>query len=437
MRYTYLDMPENEQNTNQDQSGESLPGKIGRGLARSGARAAESIVGLPGNIIGAGVNALNYATGGRTPSVEELNAQPSLVNIPLPTSEQIKESVTKPLTGEYLEPQGDLESFADEVVSDAAPLFLTGLSGSLGLKGVGKQAAKSLAISGAGNTAKLAGELITGSPLVGAGAKLGTMLLAGTAGTRGSMEKLQNKSYNDAFSNIPLGKKFNFSPEKKSIDYAIKAISRSDIVNKADALDRLNAFRNIAGRSGLANVKEVVDMKRSWNEFLRLNGRKLGKDARKVIETARDHLKEGIARYGKTNNKFWNPYSAGEELTAGLRDIDEVSSFLSKYPYLKKKLESPILGSLFKGSAFHSGQIVQNYPGQVAAGVGSILGIQSGARAIKLMRNSPIAFKAYKDVVKKSLAGNVSNLGRDLDKIEKEYQKHSTEINGRYTYLDK
>ena len=437
MRYAYLDMPDNEQD-NQNPQGETNLGLAGRTLARTGARAAESILGAPGNIgqaVRSAVDLLPSILPQISPKLTQLQAGGASGPRILPTSEQIKENVTQPVAGQYLEPQSETEKFYDEVISDAAPMFASYLIGGP-TAGIARTAAKSLGISAAGNTAKLATELVTGSPLAGSAAKLGTVLLAGTAGTRGSMEKLQKSSYNDAFSNIPLGQKFNVAPEAHAINNALKKVMRSDIVGKPEVVDRFNAFKNIVNKRGQADIKEIVDMKRAWNEYLKVNGRKLGNDSRKVIETARDSLKTAIERYGKTNPKFWKPYSAGEEITSGLRDIDDVSSFLGKYPYLQKKMESPILSSLFKGSAFHSGKLLQDYPAQVAGGLGAILGVQSGAKAIKLMANSPIAFRAYKDAVQNALKGNAANFGRDLDRIQKEYDKNSSVVNGRYVYLD-
>lgn len=427
MPYELLDEPEAQE--------ESTPAYLARRGAATLARGAESIAGIPGNIIGGGVNLLSAATGGRTPTSEQLAQKDIAKGIPswlahAPTSEQFKK-VTKAATGEYLEPQTPGEAGWDEIAGDAATLMLGG-SGSLA-----KKAAKSFGISSAGNLAKWGTETITNSPVAGGVVKLITMLAAGTLGTRQELNTLKTKSYEDAFKKLPEGKTFNFSPEAKSIDSVIRKVSRGTFPDKQEVVNRLNDVKNLIGDEGNAIVSEIVSGKQGLNEYLREYGSKLAPSAKKEIQQAVGTLNTGIARYGKTNPSFFKPYKVGEELTAGMNSINYVGEFISKHPALRKKIDNPFLGSLFKyGIGASSGGIISQYPLQTGAAVGGLYAAHQLAKTVKLFAKSPIAQRAYEDAVKNAFKGSVANFSRDLSKLEDEYYKNYDELEGQYELLD-
>jgi len=426
MPYELLDLPEPQQ--------ESTPAYLGRTAARTAARAGEAILGIPGNIAAGTVNAISALSGGRTPSHEQLTQQDIESGIPsflqAPTSEHLRKG-TKALTGEYLEPKTSGEESWDEIVSDAAPLFLGGTGG------VVKKAAKSLGISTVGNLAKWGTEAVGGSPLAGSVAKLGSMVLAGTLGTRSELNDLKNNSYKSAFESIPENKKFNFSPEASTLENTLKKIKRSSIPDKQEVINRLEEFQNVLGKNGAGNVREVIGIKQGWNEHLRENGKNLARSAKREIEDAVSTVNSGINRYGKTNKAFWDPYIKGEELTAGLRDMDLVGKFISKHPALQKKMDNPFLGSLFKyGLGASAGGIITQYPLQIGGAVGGLYGLREASKAIKLLAKSPVARSAYKDAIQSAFQGNVANFGRDLSKLQSIYEKNSEDLEGRYVLLD-
>ncbi len=158
---------------------ESLLPYLGRSAARTAVRGVETLAGLPGDIIGGGINLLSKATGGYTPTHQELTQKdiergvPFAEKLQLPTSEYFRGlTQSDPEVGQYLEPRTPGEAGWDQIVSDAVPYLLGG--GSLAAK-----AARGLAISSAGNLTKWGAESLGASPLVGTGLKLGSMLLAG------------------------------------------------------------------------------------------------------------------------------------------------------------------------------------------------------------------------------------------------------------------
>lgn len=425
MPYELLDLPE-EKSENQLVT---LGKYIGRTGARTVARGLEAAAGLPGDIIGGGVNLLSTLTRGATPTHEQLTQKDIESGVPswaqLPTSDQARK-VTKAVTGEYLEPQSGGEEGWDEVIGDATRLFLGGA-----------KAAASLGASVAGNLAKWGTESVTGSPLAGGVAKLGTTLLAGTFGTRSELNNLRAKSYEDAFAKLPENKRFNFSPEIKKIDAAIKRVSRGSFPDKEEVLGRLNDFKNITRGTGRASVKEVIGIKQGWNEYLREKGRSLAPSAKRDIEEAVGIVNSGIGRFGKTDKAFYVPYMQGEELTAGLKSNEIIGQFINKHPLLRKKMDNPFLGSIFKyGLGSSTGGLIAQYPLQVGGTVGILYGAHQASKALKLMSRSGIARRAYKDAIRNGLAGNVANFSKDLNRLEKEYEKHSDDLEGQYELLD-
>ncbi len=418
-----LDLPESQE--------ESTPAYIGRNLARAGTRAAEAAIGFPGDVLGGGINLLSAATGGRTPTYQQLEEKDKAKGVPdwlkLPTSERFHElTKSDKKAGEYLEPKSSNEEGLDEIIGDATRFFITG----------GK-ALPSLGLSAVGNFAKWGTESLTGSPLAGSIAKIGTTLLAGTAGTRRELNELKKKSYDTAFKKLPEDKRFNFSPEAQIIDKTIRKVSRGTFPDKQEVVSRLSDVKNIIGDEGNALVSEVVGAKQGLNEYLREHGSKLAPSAKREIQDAVGSLNSGIARYGKTNPSFFKPYKVGEELTAGMNSIDYVGQFISKHPALRKKIENPFLGSLFKyGLGASSGGIISQYPIQTGAAVGGLYGAHQFAKTLKLFAKSPVAQRAYYDAMKNGLNGNVANLSRDLTRLEREYNKYSDDLEGDIELLD-
>lgn len=174
---------------------ESAVGTIGRTLARSTARAAESVLGLPGEItegisslVGAGEKAIFGEK--KTPQKIDLSSgllkkinstiksftgydSPLPDQLSLPNSEDIKEYITKPigklLPEGTLEPKTDWEKLSDEIISDGIPLLIP-IKGKIPF-------ARALKISGLSNLSSWLSKKLGFSEKGQAAAKLGTTLL--------------------------------------------------------------------------------------------------------------------------------------------------------------------------------------------------------------------------------------------------------------------
>lgn len=384
--------------------GESTAGYIGRTGARTLARGTESILGLPGDIASGLRGLANYG-------INKLTGEKNVIpNIPLPTSENVREYVTKPLTGEYLEPQGNGEEFYDQIIGDAASLLIP-LKGKVPfVKAIGG----ALTRSAAGNTAQWAAEQVTDSPLVGATAKIGAMALAGTYGGRKELTKLKDQSYKKAYSNIPAKAKFDFRPEKQKIDKLSQSLLKGDRPDKKFILDRLNAIDNVV-EGGKGSIQQAINLKQDWNKYL--SDPSLSRSSRDYIKQAVGIVNDGIRRYGKTNPKFLKAYQTAEELTGALQSTNYIQKALSKHPALRDHVSNPLIQKLLWGGAF-AATSQTSVPALVGAGA-TALGIRESAKVYQLLSRSPIAQKYYKDVVQSVLKNDTKAIAKNLSKLDK------------------
>src|SRR5271165_1406288 len=183
---------------------ESIPGGLFRNASRLATRSVETALGLPGDVESLGRGALNL--GGRLVAGTNVVSPESF----LPTSERVREFgkkldeprlAAKGLSPNYLEPQGGLENFADEVTKTATGLLLPISGGTVGLT---TKALRAAGIAGASELAKLGTQYVTGSEAAGDGAKIGTMLATSLIGTPG-IKKYMDSLYATSESLIPEG----------------------------------------------------------------------------------------------------------------------------------------------------------------------------------------------------------------------------------------
>lgn len=460
-RYQRLDIkPSIEQ---KQQESESLVGYLARTGARTVARGAETILGLPGDIVSgvsnlanAGISAvtgqpgpiperasLNYPMFGALGEAVDVGArllgqESPIPRVNLPTSQDIKENVTQRLTGEKLEPQTSGEQAYDEIISDATALLLPTSGKVPGFKSIGR----ALGISSVGNLAKWATEDITDSPLLGTGVKMGAMVLAGTAGGRKALETQKNVSYKQAYESIPEKATIPLNQTKRDIDKFKRHLKKSD--NKAVNFikDRIDALEELIEDEGLKpSVKSVIDLKQGWNSHFSEATPKERSALGKIVNI----LKDDITKYGKTNPGFYTPYQVGEELTGALRGSDYLKEFLSKNKRLQESIKDPFLKKFLTGVGVSAGAAASYALGiKGTALAGAALGAAGSAgqqisKTVQLFAKSLHARSYYKELVQNALAGNVSAAARDLarlNKVTQDFAKKNPDSKKRYTRLD-
>lgn len=413
---------------------ETALGYAGRTAGRTLARGAEAVVGLPGDIISgignlanAGIKAVTGheirmpETGLPLPGV--ISNRSTRIN-PLPTSQEIRENVTKPLTGEYLEPHTENEKFYDDIVSDAATMFIP-------VKGkvpFAKAALGALGKSIAGNAAQWATEKVSGSPLLGAAAKIGGIALASTMGGRRELSKIKDQSYAEAFSKLPSDTVFDFKPEKTTLEKLGNTLIKGDRPDKKFLLERIAAANDLISKADIGNVQELINLKQDWNAHL-LNP-EIAKSSKDILKHMVGTVNSGIKRFGAQNPEFYKPYVLGEELTGAMRSSNYVQRFMAKHPFLQEKASNPVikhlmLGGLYSGVGYAGSKI--GIPAAAAIGAGAA-GIMSGAKAYQLLARSPYARQYYKNIVAASLKNDTKAAAKNLAKLNKVADKSGYEL---------
>lgn len=388
---------------------ESFPGYIGRNAARTVARAGESIVGLPGDIASGALGLGSYLTNNAIPNYEQVQNK-NLISFP--TSQQVKENVTKPLTGEYLEPQDPYEEGWDEIVDTAAP-FLLGSVPKTAVEGA-KIVGKALGTSAVGNFSKWFAESVGASPLVAEGTKIGSMFLTGILGTRKSIDKARSKYYSDALSNIPDNTKFDISPEKRKIGHIIQGLEKRSFDGKSSLVDKLKTIYHIPNDIGKTALQDVIKLKQDWNGYFG----DLSKEGSKILNEAVGILNNKISSFGAKNPSFYEPYKIGEELTKGLKSTNYAQKILSNSPEIVQKAAKNKVVQHIIGGGSLVGTALNFNPYQIAAGVGGITTAHEGLKAIQLMYNSPVARKLYADAMKSLLNKNYPSYIKSISKLD-------------------
>lgn len=437
-----------------------------RHLGRTVARGTESILGIPGSvsegILGLANAGISKLTGKPGPLPEKVNLTPILggpvvaaahygskllgkespfPEINLPNSEDVKENFTKKVTRNLLEPQSPKEETYDEVISDAAPILLSSLLG--GAKtayDVGKAGLRATGISAAGNTAKWAAETITGSPLIGQGVKVGTMIVAGTAGGRKELNKIKDAKYKTAFENLPPYATFNFSNALKKIKQIGKQYSKGDNPDKSFIADRVKAFedlieksvpsssrstgildqygkpitKSVAGKiGGKANIRDATDIVKGWNQHL--SDTKIPEVAKNALTRLVGAANEGIDKYGKTNPKFWEDWKIAKELHGAMVGTNYIQNIINKSPLLQDTIKNPVVKHLLYGGIAKG--IYNTSVPKVAAGASAVVAAKNISKTAQLLLKSPYAQKAYGEWLLAGFKDNIPAMAKSAAKL--------------------
>lgn len=448
---------------------ESIPGAVLRnatsGLVK-GAGALESLYNLPDTLARAVITpAASYVyekiTGNKAPFAE-MQQKAYEFGYDKPVIEQAAEAV---LPKNYLQPRGEGEKFWQNVAQDAALILNPSLGGLTLKQGVNKVFSNlggAIGRSALGNAAKWGTEVLTDSPLLGEGVKLGTMVLANMYGTRQNLERIKDSSYQQAIRNLSPEAKIDAVHEVGQIDKILSKF-KGDHPDKSFIEDRLKSLKklvpekvkatttpstlvNEAGqaykiripgkRGGSIPVQELVNLKQGWNRYL--EDPKLSTDAKAALQRGVGILNTALKRYGMKNPEFYNNYALGDELTKALRGGSKIQEFLESSPLLEKAVKNPLAKTLL-GAGLIKGATAVSAP-QLAAVGGGLLAAREGSRALKLIMESPAARKYYKDTLEAALRNDHKLALKSLkllDTTAEKFSKKSNEpIRGRYLILD-
>lgn len=333
----------------------------------------------------------------------------------LPTSKDIRENVTKPLTGEFLEPQSPKEKLADSFVQDTVSLFLPGPKGKAGL-------AKSIGIAGAANAAHEGVKSLGRSEGEQDAAKMGTLFLLSLMGRNGyrGAEKYVGEIYNKAEQAIPAGATTdatklatNLTNLKTKMQKGTLAPSEQFVINEVDAV--LAKIQN-----GQIPVDEAWAATRSLNEklqeFVFKNPKQsVNARARKLADTIKNDLNETIADYGQTNPEFYKSFKDAQQGFATIAKSRQISDFIGQ----QAKVYGPHSLVGFIATAIHNPGLAVS---TVQGGLGGGVLLKSGELMYRIGK-SPVLRKHYLNVLKDAAAQDAVALHKNFEALERDAKK--------------
>ncbi len=415
--------PEDALPQSYDTSNENIGETLLRGAARTGARAAETVAGLPGSIAQAGFGIGNYLTGGAIPTYKEVQEK---LPVSLPTPENIRE-FHEPYTGEYLKPQGPVEELGDELTNLITSL-ITPATGALGLA---SKAKLGKAASQLPRAAKIAGTAIGGSELVkqlggselaGEATKLGVLLASGIPGGRKALEDQAKKAYDitkdvadDVFIKAPKLKEIasklakqvqlgHLTEDKEAVQDLLKSFDKA--FEKGSSFTKKGRYEP----RGI-QVKEAAQLEKDINQLL--NSPKLPKQAQPPLLQLKEELQSALTEYGSHHPEWGKAYKESKEIWRALHARSGISKFLEKHFDLEELLENKLTKSVLFGGAIYS---LPKTAAIVAPGIAA----SELLKAVELFARSPQAKKYYWDAIKAASKDNKNgfiNSARKLDKI--------------------
>lgn len=368
--------------------------EAGRFIGRTGARAAESVLGIPGDIASAGLGLANFVTGGRIPGVEGAQQY-------IPSSTNLRKA-TRALTGESLEPKNEIEKLGDELVSDFATFALP-IKGKFPFKSA---AIKSLL----GNAASFLAKKFGAGPLGETGAKVGTLLAYNAAGGRKVLENVMKESYINA-GNIAGTAKESAKELSKDISIITKDITRGiKTPGKTFVADHIKGLTDSI-KNGKIPVKDAWSLKREVNELLR--DKETPDTAKKYLGRLTESLNKVLGSYGKANQEFGKAFHQAEDIYKGLNQASDISKTIQKI-VSKETIKSPAVKGLFAGLAYKAPGLIP----AATATLGTAYGIRNLVRATELFKNSSEARKYYLNVAKAAAREDASLVERNIRKLD-------------------
>ncbi len=385
--------------------------EVGRHVVRSGSRIAETLLGLPSDILRLsqlGAEKIEKVTGKVR---EKIGLEPLKSGIKkpgAPGSQELKELSTK-IFGETVIPQSPTEAFLDDIVSDAAALAIP-VKGkipfmrSIGTAIIGNLGAKTAEKLGLGEKGQ-------------AVAKLGTFFLAGLTG-RGTVKKYWKEQYRLADEAIPSNAKVTTFGLERKLDHLSGELEKGiSTPSKIFVNTPLKKIRKKI-KKGTVKVDELVQFKRDINElrgklYKDLSGKQSINYAQGKINDLSGLIDSEIAAYGKKNPAFLKHYRNANEAYAGFNQSKRVGNWVGKQ--MKSIGKGPLL--ILEGL----------FPKLLPTMAGLFTGLKSAEFVTRVMRNSTLR-RFYGNLVKDAVNENKGGFIKNLRAMEKEIEKSEPDI---------
>lgn len=373
-----------------------------RGLARTGARAAETVGDIPRNLLNLPTQAIKLLGGLQSPELARVSPE-------IPEKYNPREAITKPLTGQYLEPQTEGEKTADEYVED----FTRALFSPNKLAGVTSVPAAHLA--------QWASKEIGLPEEYGTGVKNGVLVLGSVLGARPYVNKTTQNLYNSVkkMGNeigypVPIG-------DLQRKNYALgRKISKRTFEGEAAVEKQLNKMDELLSRP-VTTFEDLWQRKVDLNKII---GETKGRDAKQFLSELGSDIKETLVDYG---NKYKVPQlgeniKTADELFSASKIAGPIEKTLRKIPGLEKIITNPALRSFILPGAGVAAAKSLGVPGVVGVGASAFLGNEFD-RLFSFILNSPKAQQLLATYGKQAIRGNAKGVAQTLKLLNNEAEK--------------
>lgn len=389
-----------------------------RRAKRYGARAAESVVGLPGDIVQT-VRSMAQSIpdvevgpfkirGGLQPEEEQNFVQrwgrKALESLPGSGELRAKTAESFP----DLEPESEAEDVEDEIVGDLAALAIPvkgkiPFARALGLSLIGNAGKQAMKEMGFGGTAQEA-------------TKMGLMIFGGMFGKGRGARTYMNNLYKQAEGFVPKGAKFKYP--MKGIE-KVEGLIAKGAMNDAKA--PVAAFiEDMRGKmpSGVMTVEEAMQFDRDLS--------------REIARSANDPTKRGLYKqlkkahlnavdeYAKENKAFGETWNDAKMAYKGLETGMQIQDFVKKNANVKNLTYSAALLGMQEAA-------LPGHTGTKLAALGGAATTLYSAEVAKRIAKNPALRRYYQNVVQASLSDNAAMLNRNIQGLERAAKKEFEE----------
>lgn len=383
-----------------------------RQVGRTAARIGETISGLPGDVKELFNNIMigvpEYFAGEELPRWRQMvegtpDGTIGGFGLGEPTSEEVREGITKELTGEELEPQNEYERFGDEIAKDFATLALPVKGRVPFARALGSSI---LANSGAEIAKPFVGE--KGAALT----KMGLLFTSGLLGQEGGGARQYIRNlYKDMEKSVPEGAAVNATNLEKKLSQIESVLKKGDPgdASKVQSFQKINAIRDKI-QSGQINVDEALALTQSTNESIYgLGDLKRGQNQ---LYNIRDALHKTVGEYGAENKDFIGKWKSANEAYAATETSRKVGNWIKKNIRPKDYI--------YAASALGLEGYLTGLP-RTAATLGGVAGLGATAytaEVLKRIAQSPALRTHYLNVVKNSLNQNTPSFLRAMRQLD-------------------
>lgn len=402
----------------QQKEEESYLSSFGRSLSRTASRSAESILGLPGDLLNLLYDVTEYGAekiGGRpiSPKVRESIKDTAPFKL-LPTSESLKQKSIE-LTKGYTAPKTESEQTADEIAELATLLYSPGKDPKK-FMGIAKHIGGNVIKAGTAVGAKELSKGLGATPGQQTAIEMGTLFLTGLFKPK-LAEKYASSLYEKAYSSIPKGQTVKTSGLSKLLDKTESELLKGDkTATKKRVLDSVERLKTKI-ESGKIAPKELTEFYKDINESLSAKNlfdttEGLSTTEKKYLrqryDMLRDDIRNTLKEYGKTNPEFYDAWSKANDVSSVTHSSRRAMNYIKKHAL--KILPTELVLGYFS-------------PSSVALTAGAIPLIKSG-ELIYQVSKSPALRKHYTDIFKFALEENAPAMNKSLKKFQKELEKN-------------